>query len=273
MRVTRGDSSLDITIEDIAPSDAHTYLALSNGKQTKPRSGLARYAEDMINDRWLLTGEPIIFNAQGKLDNGYTRLHACILADTLFTTLVVRGTATKTFDVIDTGKSRSLVDLLRFRGKEYVSTVGYVAKRLACIDKGIPVNSSAPVTRQEEMATVRKYPEIEDYARKAQALGKGIPHSLIAFTWYLFGREYPLKTAAFFRAGWPQDGDTVDAKHPAYRLKNKLTNEKMSKADRTRFVFVALNAFLNGDRPSTLKIDQTSNVLAIGTSGKSITVS
>jgi hypothetical protein len=272
MRVTRGDLSLDIMIESISPSDAHAYLALSNGKQTKPRSGLVRYAEDMKNNRWLLTGEPIVFNAHGRLDNGYTRLHACILADTPFTTLVVRGTATKTFDVIDTGKSRSLADLLRFRGKEYVNTVGYVAKRVACMDKGVPVSSGAPITRQEEMATVRNYPEIEEYARKAQALGKGIPHALIAYVWYLFGNEYPLKTAAFFRAGWPQDGDVVDTQHPAYRLKNKLTNEKLSKADRLRFVFVALNSFLAGERPRTLKIDETSNVLAIGVSGKSITI-
>jgi hypothetical protein len=198
-------------------------------------------------------------------------MDACVKADVSFTTLVVRGVDARTFDVLDTGKSRSLADLLRFRGKEYVNIVAYMAKRLAARDKGVGVSSSAEVTRQEEIAAVRKYPAIEEYARKTQALGKGIPHSLLAFVWYLFGEEYPNKTAEFFRAFAPEDGDRVDNGHPASRLRVVFLN-KLSKADRTRYSFAAVNAFLQGERPTKLRVDETTNVLKIGTSGKSITI-
>jgi hypothetical protein len=265
---------LNVSIETITPDMAHAYLSRPNGKQTKGRSGVNRYADDMKNDRWRLTGEPLIFNSKDDLDNGYSRLGACILAGVPFTTLVVRGTDARSFDVLDTGKSRSLADLLRFRGKEYVNIVAYVAKRLAIRDKGLAVSSSANVTRQEEMLAVRRYPVIEDYARKAQALGPCLPHALLAFVWYLFGEQYPIETAAFFRAFAPLDGDRVDSKHPAQRLRTKLTGaDKFSKAERTKFAFAALNAAMGGERPKKLEIDGTTNVLAIGDSGKYLTIS
>jgi len=272
MKLINGNTVLDVNIETITPEKAHEYLALSNGKQTKGRAGVARYAESMKQGRWRLTGETLIFNTRGELDNGYSRLEACILAGAAFTTLVVRGIEAKAFDVLDIGKSRSLADLLRFRGKEYVCIVAYSAKRLAARDKGVSVGSSAAVTRQEEMDAVRKYPEIEDYARKAQALGKGLPHALLAFVWYLFGEEYPTKTAEFFRAFSPKDGDTVDNGHPASRLKVLLSTAQLTKVDRVRHTFAALNMYLRGERKRVIPIDETSNVLSIGDSGKSITV-
>jgi hypothetical protein len=272
MRIQHKETTLDVQIEEITPEKAHAFLALSNGMQTKGRSGWTRYAEDMRNDRWRLTGEPLIFNSKGRLDNGYSRLTACVAAGKPFVTVVIRGADPRSFDVIDTGKSRTLADLLKFRGKEYVCIVGYMAKRLAARDKGVSIGSSAPVTRQEEMAAVRKYPMVEDYARKAQALGSGQPHSLLAFTWFIFGEEFPNKTAEFFRAYSPKDGDTLDSRHPASRLKIKLATEEMNKIDRLRYCFSAMNSFLAGQRPTTLKIDETTKVLNIGNSGKTITI-
>lgn len=272
MKVSYKEKELDVSIEEVTPEKAHEYLALSNGKQTKGRSGSVRYTEDMVNNRWRLTGEAIIFNSNGRLDNGYSRLTSCIAAGKPFVTLVVRGVESNTFDVIDTGRSRTLADLLKFRGKEYVNIVGYVAKRLAARDKGVPLSSGAPVTRQEEMAVVRKYPSIEEYARKAQSLGAGQPHSFLALIWFLFAEEYPNKTSEFFRAYSPKDGDTVDSGHPASRLKTKLLTENMSKADRMKYAFAAMNSFLAGERPRLLKIDETTNILRIGSSGSTITI-
>jgi len=273
MQVKHNDAALDVCIETITPEKAHEYLSRSNGKQTKGRSGVSRYAESMNQGRWRLTGEPVIFNSKGELDNGYSRLEACVLSGCPFTTLVVRGIEAKAFDVLDIGKSRSLADLLRFKGKEYVCIVAYIAKRLAARDKGISVGSSSTVTRQEEMDAVRKYPEIEDYARNAQALGKGLPHSLLAFVWYLFGKEYPTKMQDFFRAFSPKDGDTLNRKHLASQLREILSVNTLTKVDRTRYAFRAINGFLAGEHFKLSKgVDESTNILHIGTSGKTITI-
>ena len=275
MQLQSGSTALNVSIETITPEKAHAYLASSNGKQTKGRSGVKRYAEDMRKDRWQMTGEPVIFNSNGKLDNGYTRMEACILSETPFTTLVVRGIEPRAFDTIDTGNPRRLSDLLRFRGKSYVNIVEYSAKRLAALDKGLAVDSRALVTRQEEMAAVKRYPVIEEYAAQTQALGKGLPHSLLAFVWYLFGSEYPNKMRDFFRAFAPLDGDTLNTKHVAYQLRLKLTGtETLCKMERIQYCFSAINQFLRGEITSKawLKIDATSNEVFIGTSGKSIDI-
>jgi len=276
MKLIHGHTVLDIDIETFTPETAHAALAKTNGRQTTGRSGVVRYTEDMKNDRWLLSGEPIIFNDKGQLDNGYSRMESCITAKKPFTTLVVRGVPTRSFDVIDTGKTRSLADLLRFRGKDHVNTVGYIAKRLAARDKGLAVCSSAPVTRQEEMAAVRKYPEIEEYARKAQGLREA-PHALLAFVWYIFGKGFPAKTAEFFRAYSPQEGDrTPSDRHPARRLRSKLSQEKLSKADRLRYAVLALNYFLDGklSLAHPLKLDESviANKLPIGDSGAFVVI-
>ena len=106
----------------------------------------------------------------------------------------------------------------------------------------------------------------------AQGLGTGIPHSLLAFVWFLFGTEYPTKMKEFFRAFSPLDGDPTDSRHPAQKLRDVL-REQHSKAERLRYAFAAVNSFLDNERPRSLKIDETSSTLSIGNSGKTIKVS
>jgi hypothetical protein len=70
-----------------------------------------RYKADMDDHRWPLTGEPIIFDSEGNLQDGQHRLAALAEAHVKhvgFT--VVRGAAPDTFIVLDNGAVRKVSD-------------------------------------------------------------------------------------------------------------------------------------------------------------------
>ena len=48
------------------------------GNRPQKPSRIVRYAADMANDKWSVTGESIKFGADGKLKDGQNRLAACV---------------------------------------------------------------------------------------------------------------------------------------------------------------------------------------------------
>ena len=53
------------------------------GNRPQKPSRIVRYAADMANDNWSVTGESIKFGADGKLKDGQNRLAACVRSNFL----------------------------------------------------------------------------------------------------------------------------------------------------------------------------------------------
>lgn len=64
-------------------------------------------AADMKAERWMLNGEPIVFDADGNLKDGQHRLQAIVMADVSVSMLVVRG-VDPNVDLFDFGLKRKL---------------------------------------------------------------------------------------------------------------------------------------------------------------------
>lgn len=105
--------------EYVTPEVAGEWLKLNGPNRNPTDQTWARYARDMVSNKWLFTGEPICFGESGRLLNGQHRLLACIEADAGFYTLVVRGIPNEdsVMDVLDSGKTRSLSHVLQIRGE------------------------------------------------------------------------------------------------------------------------------------------------------------
>lgn len=103
----------------ITPMMADVMLEYNTGNRTLSKARAAKYAKDMARDAWQRTGEPIIFSDAGILNDGQTRLRACIQAGSSFLTDVTFGIPRKAFEVTGIGAKRSLADVFSINGEAY----------------------------------------------------------------------------------------------------------------------------------------------------------
>jgi len=103
---------LEVRVVEVTPELAEQWLARNRGNRRPKPPNVARYARDMRDGRWSLTGQPLIFDSTGALRNGQNRLLACIQADKAFDSLVVSGVAPSSFLNMDTGPARTYGDMI-----------------------------------------------------------------------------------------------------------------------------------------------------------------
>ena len=120
--------SATITVETIRPEVAAAYL-LSNTVNRKIRPDRVHaYAAAMTAGKWAMTGDPIVFDADGKLIQGQHRLSACVMAEQPFTTAVMRGAGADAYAVMDSGMARQASDVIGHMGLPSSALIAAAAK-------------------------------------------------------------------------------------------------------------------------------------------------
>jgi len=110
-------------IETITPKLAAKYLEANKGNRPLTRATARNYAEEIRLGQWLFNGEAIKFDSNGVLVDGQHRLLAVTLADRSIDTLVIRGLDPEAFKTLDTGRQRSMGDVLALRGILYPASM------------------------------------------------------------------------------------------------------------------------------------------------------
>lgn len=106
-------------IETVTPEVAREWLDEHNrGNRSLKPWVVNRYAADMAEGNWDLTGVPIIFDRSGRLMDGQHRLMACVKSGVPLVTAVARGAAEHAMANIDTGATRTMGDLLKWQGEK-----------------------------------------------------------------------------------------------------------------------------------------------------------
>lgn len=103
-------------LEIITPAIAQRLLEANPKNRPVSEYTVERYADDIINGRWKQNGQSIIVSSDGELLDGQHRLSAIIKAAKPLGLLVVRNVDPDSFDTIDSGKARSVSDVLAIRG-------------------------------------------------------------------------------------------------------------------------------------------------------------
>lgn len=104
-------------VETITPEIAKTMLGENVNNRRISRDNVNLFAREMRNGEWRFNGEAIKFGKDGRLLDGQHRLLAVIAADKPLTTLVIRGLEDETQQTMDSGKTRTLGDVLTLRGE------------------------------------------------------------------------------------------------------------------------------------------------------------
>jgi hypothetical protein len=95
----------------ITPKFAKEILTYRVPNRNPKMSVVGRYAADMLNGKWDLSGQPIIFDESFRLLDGLHRLCAVVEADTPIESFVVTGVNRDSFLLTDVGSARSLQDI------------------------------------------------------------------------------------------------------------------------------------------------------------------
>ena len=137
-------------IVEFGPELAEYILTNLNYKNRPRKSGkIIQYANDMLADKWLLTGETIAFGTDGLLKDGQNRLAACVRANTSFTTHVMFGIDPAAFSVMDTGANRSHNDILAIMGVPNYGKVGSSIKLYMSWKAGKTNTGLVKITNEE----------------------------------------------------------------------------------------------------------------------------
>jgi hypothetical protein len=138
---------LSFTLETISPAQARKYLASADPHRKPDARIVGTYAATMKAGAWVVNGQPIIFDTDGRLIDGMQRLSACVEAGVPFATLVARGVHGDTLHTIDQHRARSYVAVLEARGtyRRPASLVRLMGK-LIRIENGTLGVSALPIS-------------------------------------------------------------------------------------------------------------------------------
>lgn len=151
-------------VVNISPEMARKWLENNCVNRTISHGRVEMYARDMSAGKWLLNGEPIVFNKDGNLVNGQHRLSAVIRCGLTVKMLVIKGVENSDGAIYDRGRSRSTSDTLAMNGVDkYIATrnVTGMFRLLLCAKK---VNYSPTDTEIQEY--------IEKYSEQIKAVKK-----------------------------------------------------------------------------------------------------
>lgn len=106
------DAKITAKVETITPEIAKTMLGENVNNRRISRDNVNLFAREIRNGEWRFNGEAIKFSKDGRLLDDQHRLLAVIAADKPLTTLVIRGLEDETQQTMDSGKTRTLGDVL-----------------------------------------------------------------------------------------------------------------------------------------------------------------
>lgn len=166
------DAKITAKVETITPEIAKTMLGENVNNRRISRDNVNLFAREIRNGEWRFNGEAIKFGKDGRLLDGQHRLLAVIAADKPLTTLVIRGLEDETQQTMDSGKTRTLGDVLTLRGEKNSTQLASLARAVYLADQlgmeAAAQNDLKP-TRGEIISFIDQTPQLADVLAASRA--------------------------------------------------------------------------------------------------------
>lgn len=153
----------------VTPRLAEHWLQ-SNTHNRKPSfSTVARYAIDMQHGRWRqATGETIIFDSLGRLQQGQHRLMAVVKSGVTIRFWVMFNADPDDFSVIDSGRKRSTANVLSIEGVANATAVASICRSALLLRDYFDVAwGGKPINEITSLAVIEFYESNRDIVMKA----------------------------------------------------------------------------------------------------------
>lgn len=254
---------IETRIENITPERAKAYLLGNTRNRRVGGVNLGKLCASMRKGEWKLNGEAIKIASDGTILDGQHRLMACVETGTPFETLIVTGLPFDTQDTMDTGKSRTLADVLTLNGYKNGVTLAAVTTGIMKVEKygirsGFSNNAGWFVTNKEALDRLdREGDAIESVASAAQRFTRVGLHSRTAGVLIYLMSLLDAEDADYFFAKL-QTGDGLDTGSPILALRsnllaNKSSNSKLPQGHLAALAVKAWNKYRAGEQVMKLR--------------------
>lgn len=232
-------------IETISPDIAARYLNTSKErnerlekkkfKRGEPRIAgdlktVSAYAEIMKSGAWVLNGMPIIFDTEGNLIDGITRLEACVMGGESFRTVVARNVRADTLHTIDQHRRRTYTGVLESRGIKFAGSLQRTMTKLVRIENGILGKDGSKISWSRFDQVLEGNPELMEAISISEGSKGSILHStprpVICFMAIKAGKRAELREFL----GGLRDIESYRLPHPVRMLANQLNSELRKQA-------------------------------------------
>jgi hypothetical protein len=231
------------------------YVLTELNPNNRPMKGgkIKKYAADLANGQWGLTGDTIKFGTDGFLKDGQNRLAACVRVGKPLTSHAVFGIASELFARMDIGKNRTGGDVFAIAKISYAGHVSGAVRWLLILKGSNPGDRGAQFSNEELLTAYREQfdaERIEHSVIAALAVRKTCHHPVgpLAALHYIFSEHDPKKADAFFDE-WAS-GRTKKARAPARALQTRLveisasSNNRVHENVRNALIIKAWNAYV-----------------------------
>lgn len=212
----------------ISPDMAAHWLARGGKNRKLNARRVDNLSAAIHRGEWRLTGDTIKLDAAGRVRDGQHRLQAIVKAQISAISLVVRGVGEDAFDVMDSGRSRTIGDVLGMHGYVSFNALAGAARLLFFAERFGDMFSSTReseriITAVTTLQYIEQHSEIENGIRLGDRVRKaGLQGG--ASTWgalmTLFLRADAEKAYEF--GHYLSTGEGLGKGHPALMLRNRL---------------------------------------------------
>lgn len=178
------DQTVTSIIETIAPETAERMLGRNTNNRSVSRRQVDLFARDMKRGAWKVNGEAIKFSRTG-------RLLACVKSGRPFTTLVIRGLPDEVQQTMDSGKTRTLGNVLQLRGETQSTPLAAMTRAVYVADQlGLEAAAQNDLhpTNGELVEFLETTPQLRTLLSAAQSFnGRSnglLPPSMFAALWW-----------------------------------------------------------------------------------------
>lgn len=250
-------------IEKISPKKAAELLKKNQNNRKLRPDWINTLARIMLAGQWMLNGETIIIDSDGKLLDGQHRLHAVVKSGVEIESYVVYGLPPEVFNTINQVKAKSNGDMLRIAGFKYASALAAAAAwmwRWTQIEPGEELHQRRFPTAVEIDRVLQDNPDLvqaADAIGSKTNLGKLLAPSLSIFAYCLCARIDRDHAEKFFSS--LANGEGLKKPQAVYTLREKLRDVRIDQArlrghDIIALVFKGWNSSRNGNVLRSLRL-------------------
>lgn len=250
----------------ITPKMAEQLLEQNTRNRNISLTNLELVKAALERGEWELNGEAIKIAKDGTILDGQHRLWACLDTEISFPTLVIYGLNADVQETMDTGKSRSIPDLLALRGYTNVSKVAAVGRGIVRYEAyglktALRTSTGTNVVTNKQVVDYiesnRDY--VYELVKKASRLRVvGLPDSMAGLLMHVLNQIDQDDADYFFQC--LESGAGLSAVDPIYVLRESLRrimdNVSESRRDnvyRAALVIKAWNKYRMGDETKQLR--------------------
>jgi len=188
------------------------------------RADVAAYSRDIVNRRWMVTGQSIKISASGRLLDGQHRLQAVIDSKMPIEIVVVRNLPDDIFSTFDVAHQHTLSNILTSRGEPSAARMQSALKVIWHYrETGLANPKGYKPTLSEVLELYEACPDLRHHIRASSSTGfktLNIAHAATAALMYIFHEINPEKATEFFYG--LETGAQIDTDTPIWALRDSL---------------------------------------------------